>query len=112
MTMTIEKRQAIERRIVRKLVADALKAGYALSVNDGGEELAITDSRDAKAVLAALMNTDEDYLILRQGEDKGWVRLVYGNDGWDVICDCTLNLEDVLAGVEALADQIEEREGR
>jgi hypothetical protein len=37
----------------------------------------------------------------------GWVRFIYGNDGWDVINDYTTNLEPVIAGVNALAEKME-----
>ena len=111
MTKAIEARQKIERRIVRCVVNDALHLGYVLSVDDGGDEYAITESTDAKAVMAALMNTDEDYLILRHPEGRsGWVRFVYGNDGWDVICDYSgaEHIERVLEGANALAEALSE----
>jgi len=107
----IAKRQRIERAIVRRTVKDALAAGYTLDVDDGGEDLAVEGAKTLKATLDALLNTDEDYLILRRLESgaKGWVRFVYGNDGWDVICDYSVNIEDVLAGANALAERYEER---
>jgi hypothetical protein len=111
----IAARQKIEVAIVKQIVADALKAGYTLSVDDGGEwPLALSRSTDAKAVLDALINTDLDTLILERVDaatgarsEYGWVRLVYGNDGWDVINDYTLSIEDVLAGANALAEKLE-----
>jgi hypothetical protein len=110
MTKTIEARQKMERAIVRRVVKDALKLGYALSVDDGGDEYTVTESRDGKAVLAALMQTDEDHLILnRDGVQRGWVRFVYGNDGWDVICDYSVRVEDAVVGAEALAERLEGR---
>jgi hypothetical protein len=112
----IAARQAIEVAIVKRIVKDALKAGYTLDVDDGGDRLAVWGSTSAKEVLAALINTDEDRLILRKLDatgdtliEKGWVRLVYGNDGWDVVNDYTTNLEDVLAGANALAEKLESK---
>jgi len=102
----IARRQAIERTIARRVIMDALKAGYTLSVNDG-EEVTVRESVDGKAVLAALMTTDEDYLILHKDGKAGWVRFVYGNDGWDVINDYTVSIEPVLAGAEILAEKLE-----
>jgi hypothetical protein len=103
----IAARQRIEVAIVRRIVKDALKAGYTLSVDDGGEELAIEGSKDEKAVLDALINTDEDRLILTREDHRGVVRLVYGNDGWDVVNDYSERLEDVLAGANRLAEKYE-----
>jgi hypothetical protein len=35
-----------------------------------------------------------------------WIRLVFGNDGWDVINDYTINLEEDLKSTFQLADDI------
>jgi hypothetical protein len=114
----VRKRQAMEVAIVKKIVGDALKAGYTLSVDDGGDELAVYRSRERRAILNALINTDEDRLILERFDCKtgariesGWVRLVYGNDGWDVINDYSgaEHIEAVLAGANALAESLEAR---
>ncbi|HXA24406.1 MAG TPA: hypothetical protein VNW90_19135 [Acetobacteraceae bacterium] len=113
---TVRKRQAMEVAIVKRIVTDALKAGYTLSVDDGGDEYAVTRSTSRKAVLDALINTDEDVLHLERRivgleREHGWVRLVYGNDGWDVINDYSgaEHIEAVLAGANALAEKLEER---
>jgi DNA-binding GntR family transcriptional regulator len=100
-------RQRIEARIVEQIVDDALKAGYTLSVDDGGDALAVKDSTSRKDVLDALMNTDEDRLILTREDHRGAILLVYGNSGWDVIADYSVRLEDVLAGANALAEKLE-----
>jgi hypothetical protein len=34
----------------------------------------------------------------------GWVRFVYGNDGWDVVSDYTTNLEPHMKNADKLAD--------
>ena len=105
----IAKRQRIERAIVRRVVVDALKAGYRLSVDDGGDELAIAHSTSQRAVLAALVNTDDDKLICEREDHRGVVWFVYGGSGWDVICDYSVRLEDMLAGANLLAERLEER---
>lgn len=45
------------------------------------------------------------------GKRIGWVRMIYGNDGWDVMADYTTNLEDVLTDANKLADKLEEQHG-
>lgn len=93
--------------IVKAIIQDALKAGYALGVNDG-EEIVLDNSADAKAVFAALFSTDEDYLLFRKdGAQAGWVRFVYGNEDWEVVCDHTINLEPIMKRAEALAEKYE-----
>ena len=109
--MTPQDRQAIERRIIERLVTDAIAAGFAVSVDDGGETT-VKRSRDLDEIMAAVMTTDEDYLYFHEGEGRStnnWVHLVYGNDGWDVIADHSDNeaMNALVAGASALADQIE-----
>lgn len=116
--VSVRPRVRIEKRIIRKLIADLLQAGYRLSVFDGEEETpkhSEWGTTDARILLKAVYETDEDYIYVYHQpsangllpQSAGWVRLVYGNSGWDVICDYTVNLETALAGVNALASQIE-----
>lgn len=110
MNFSLENRIKCERRIVYKVITDALAAGYMVSVDDG-EEVVLLNSVDKAAILAAMFSTDEDRLILTHSDPKikdGWVRFIYGNDGPDVMSDYTVNLEDVLKGANALADRLGE----
>jgi hypothetical protein len=103
----VRARVAVERRIVKRTVKDLLEAGYTLSVFDGEEESAMT-STDYKLLHDALLNTDQDFLnVWVNGKRFGWVRFVYGNDGYDVISDYTVNLEDALKGVNEFASSLE-----
>jgi hypothetical protein len=108
-TPEIRRRQEIEKRIVTKVVDDLLAAGYALNVDDGGEDPFVFDHplTSREQILGALINTDEDYLYAFKGKDQvGWVRFVYGNDGWDVICDYIVNLEAALKGAHDLVEEL------
>lgn len=101
----------IEARILRRVIRDAIAAGYELSVYDG-ETLTVRNSTNARAVFAALRTTDMDWLQFRKGgEAFGSVLFVYGNDGWDVIADNNTRLEPVLAGATALAERLETLHG-
>jgi hypothetical protein len=98
--MSNKMRIEIERQVARRAIAALLAAGHEVSVHDG-EEFALRRSRDPKAILGAMFSTDEDELISHgaKGVGPGWVKFVYGNDGWDVISDYTTNLEKVLEPV-------------
>lgn len=102
-------RLAIERDIVTKLVDALLAKGYVLHVNDGERSYPGTTA-DRATVLEQLGEVDDEHIEVAtpnvEGKPKrvGWVRLVYGNDGWDVISDYTMNLEDVLKPVMDYAD--------
>ena len=96
-----------ERAVVLKLVDTLLAAGFEFAVDDGEERHPWTTDR--AAVLDAILNTDEDVLHVRKDGRNGWVLLVYGNSGWDVICDYSVWLEAALEPVTALAEALEPR---
>jgi hypothetical protein len=107
-TTAVQKRQAIERQIMNAAVDQLLSVGFSLGVFDG-EELTIDHSRIKKEINAALMTTDEDYLFVYEDGAKdhfGWVRFVYGNDGWDVICDYSVNLGPHLTDAMKKIDEL------
>lgn len=102
-----------ERAIAAAVVKAALDRDYAISVLDG-EDVTVERSRNPETILRAMRTTDEDYLLIHRrigsgpngnehssmfnADHFGWVRFVYGNSGFDVICDNTTNLETMLAG--------------
>lgn len=109
----------MERAIVRTIARDALARGYTVSVS--GERGYDTDdmlvaSTDVRAILAEATSYDECHLFAHEAgvapfdddgtiDCLGWVFLVFGNDGYDVISDYTTNLETLLTGANALADR-------
>ena len=101
----------VERLIAKRLIADAIAAGYHLDVYDGEERITIRGD-DPKVILAAMFSTDEDYVLFVQsnGKESGLVRLIYGN-GVDVISDYTTNLEAVVSGANALAERLAQSYG-
>lgn len=100
-----------EMAILSRIVADAIANGYTVSVNDG-EAWPVVRSRDAAKILAALRTTEADTLLFRDIEEQtvGVVVLIYGNAPWEVIADHSDKpaIDDLLAGANALALQIEE----
>jgi hypothetical protein len=122
------KRIEVEGKIARKTAQALLAAGYTVGVNDG-EDTTVTQSSSITEIMAAMFSTDEDYMLVYTataagGESNGvvdgegpradrahmgWIRLIYGNSGYDVISDYTVNLEDVVAPVNAYADTLEEK---
>jgi len=88
----LARRIKAEKRMCVALVTACLKRGFAVSVNDG-EEWVVKRSIDKAEILAALFSTDEDTLVIRDAEGRkaGWFWLIYGNDGWDVVSDYSVN---------------------
>ena len=126
--MNLQTRISIERKIVSRIVKDALAKGYTVSVYDG-EEYALKRGTAYKQIMEACFSTDEDTLVFYAKTDGydigvdsplndkffrvGFVSLVYGNCGYDVISDCTYtpSMEALLSGAEALANKLEEQHG-
>lgn len=93
--------QWIERQIVALTVQTLLNAGKSLSIdptNDcSGELEPIKDISDAS--MDSLMAAGEECLFVG---DRAWVRFIYGN-GWDVISDYSVGLEEVLDPILTLS---------
>lgn len=115
--MSVAMRQRVEKVIVRKLVADLLAAGYRLTVSlENGYDIeeCLLGSTDRRKILEEAFAGDECHVFVHK-DDKliegrslnciGWVKLVFGNDGWDVISDYTTNLEKYMDGASRLADK-------
>lgn len=76
----------IERKIVERLLDDALAQNLTVSVYDG-EVYALVRSYDKSAIFDAMFTTETDTLVLWSGNHRlGSVTLIYGN-GRDVIAD-------------------------
>ncbi len=106
MTATICK--TIETIVIRPLLEDAIAAGYTLGVDDG-EEIVIRDCTDPAAILDKLFSVGEEHILFYRGQRKaGWVFLVHGNSGWDVVSDYSTNLEPIMARCAAEADRLSE----
>lgn len=107
--MNVKLRQSIEKKITRRIISDAIAAGYLILVDEIMDEEG--PSKDLKHLMEQVSQMDEDRLMFYKPDDLkkcvGWVFLVYGNDGWDAISDYTTNLEDVLVGANKVADQQE-----
>lgn len=109
-TPKVARRQKIEKAICRRFILDALKAGYNVSVYDG-QEIVAAHATTAKACLDVMFTVDEEQLIVYDADNKrvGWVALIYGNDGWDVITDYHTRLEPLMKGAEALSNKYMDR---
>jgi len=89
-------RIAVEKEIYTKVIDVLLEAGFGLSIDNSGNDYEIENSRDREAILKSMFLCDEDRLYVHKPTDSqpfAWVYFVYGNDGWDVISDYTVNLE-------------------
>jgi hypothetical protein len=103
--MQLSTRTNLERQIAEKVVRAILDAGMAVSLDNGGDEYEVENSNSMSQICAELCATDEEHIVaIKDGKRFGSVYMVYGNDGYDSICDYSLNLETILAPVQAWAE--------
>lgn len=98
--------QKDENKVIRRAATDLVAAGYQLTVDNGAEEPGPWTSTVAE-VMSRLRETDADRLMARRDGKTSWVLLVYGNDPCEVVADYTVDLEEVLAGANEVADRLD-----
>jgi len=111
-------RQRIEREIVTSFVQSALAKGYRLAVSlERGYDLdeMLLGSRDRAKIINAAFEGDEAHIFVQPAEGPmtedgrvvsvGWVYVVLGNDGWDVISDYSTRLEPLMKGANRLSEK-------
>lgn len=114
-------KRAIEQAIVARFVDDALAADKRLAVSlERGYDVEdmLLGSRDKAAILLEAFSGDEAHIFVQPAEgptvedgqvvSEGWVYIVLGNDGYDVISDYSVNIEPLLAGANKLAESLED----
>lgn len=106
-------RVTYELLVAAKIVRRALDLGYVVSVNDS-EEFTIKRSDNYQDIINALQTTDDDYLHFYKAGSRnrtGWVHLVYGNDGIDVVSDYTVSdaMDQILSTANAMNDKVEKQ---
>jgi uncharacterized protein YcgL (UPF0745 family) len=103
--MNIQNRQRIEREIVSAALECFIAQGFKVQV-DNGEEYSEPFS-SVEETLKNMFQTDEEYVYVLNttGRKIGWVQFVYGNDGWDVICNYTTNLEKYLTMAQEVSEK-------
>ena len=111
MAVSTKARQALERRVVRAACEELIAQGCAISLSYGEGDYGVVKAVTADAVLNAMHACDEEWLIVWQRNPDGYTRLgsvylVYGNDGYDVIADLTVVVDEMLPNTNALIDKL------
>lgn len=92
-------RARMELAIVNALIGELARPGYTAKIDEYGNEP--TTLKDG------LFNLDEAHLIVfKDGKKIGFVYLVFGNDGHDLISDYSVSLEEFLKPVNEVADKL------
>jgi hypothetical protein len=105
-------RSAVERAIAIKTIRALLDAGFLITVNTDGDDV-LQFSGDLHAIYSAMFEFDECFLRINgaKGKPFAWVYFIFGNDGWDVISDYTVNIEQWIKPVNDWADILSPDEG-
>lgn len=103
---------SIEQAIATAIVEDVLSLGYVITVDNGGDDFEIERASDKEGVLENMFASDWDRLFIYRPakiHQVGWVMLVYGNDGWDVISDylCSSAMNLILKRAQELAKTLQ-----
>lgn len=108
MTMLVELRRLVEKKIAEAFIDSVLGAGHRISVYDGGA-FPLRNSTSKKDILEAMFSTDGDILYVFNvgGKRLGWCEFVYGNDGYDVISDYSTNLEPYMVEANRVSDKFQ-----
>lgn len=85
--------QEHDKTLARALVKALLDRDCLVSVNDGGEELALVKAGKRDEILDAIGNTDMENVLAHDaaGNRLGAFMLVWGNGPGELICDYTDN---------------------
>lgn len=103
----IRARIALEKRIVNRVIKTFLKDGCAITLSYGDCENPVVKSTKFSEFREHLMACDEEWLIVyKNGKRIGFVYFVYGNDGYDVICDYQSSLEAYMSEVDKYVNKI------
>lgn len=110
--MTLTLRRSVEKKIVRSLISELIAQGFVLYVADPDRDEQPEPSQDKAKLLEDALACDESRIVAIRGrfdEDsfvRSWAFFVFGNDGWDVLCDYGVNLEAFIPKTLALSDKM------
>lgn len=104
----IRVRILIERAIVRQAVADILAAGLRITLTHEGDDSEAVLATDLDFIMDQASACDLEGLVIHtaEGNRVGWVQMVYGNDGWDVLSDNSTTVSPYLVGADALSQEL------
>lgn len=106
---SVRVRRLIELGLIRKMVVHLIETGFSITVNDGGDDIALRRSTSEPEIMDAIFAVDEATLILHEkgsGKRYGYVTIVLGNSGWDAIADYAVNLDTYLQPISDYAEAL------
>lgn len=102
--------ESMEREIIKALVGEAFKQGFTkIIIDNGGYDDERIICTNLEEVMASIRQTDEEHMFFAHPDvaKMPCVFLVYGNDGYDVIADHSLSLNEMIDTIQPLIDTLE-----
>lgn len=99
----------IDRLIAERIILCCLDQGYEVRVHDG-EGWDGPATKDFVLLVSKLFQADVTSLYIYPPNSRqhvGWVLLIGGESGWDVIVDHSMSIEPLLKEAEKLAEEFE-----
>jgi hypothetical protein len=102
----------IEERITRELLLTANDKGWGCVGFDYGD--GFTRETQYEELVDTCLNVDDIFLVFQSPDQnrRAWVRLVFGNDGWDLINDYSMTEgfeESVMQHMDDFVETIEQK---
>jgi hypothetical protein len=104
--------ESMERQVIKALVTEAFKQGFTKVIIDNmgdNESDDFITCTNLEEVMASIRQTDEEHMFFAHPDvaKMPCVFLVYGNDGYDVIADHSLSLNEMIETLDPLIDTLE-----
>lgn len=102
---SVRPRCRMELKIVNAFIRELKKNNCTVKIEEYEDEPEMNKIENVKS---ALFNIEDAFVIVynENGKRIGWVRFVFGNDGWDLINDYSVNIEEWLQPVLDVADKL------
>jgi hypothetical protein len=86
----------IDREIATKLVDAFLADGYTITCDLQDREPEFERSTDRNGILEYLWQVEIAELWVHKGRKRGWLRLIFDEEGWDLVQDYSVDLEHIV----------------
>lgn len=101
--------RALETQVLTTLIDGLIEEGYRITVSYGEGDYGARHSDNRDEILASMWACDQEWLhVYKDRKGIGQVFLIYGECGYDVICDNSVSLENTkgMKAAEALVDRL------
>lgn len=88
--------QAIDREITTKLVDALISAGYVITCCIRADDPEFKRSVDRAGILDLLFDLDMAELHVHKDGKRSWIMLMFGESGWDVVADYSVDMESLI----------------